>query len=450
MGIPRRALFVAVAGSTQTREIARQAAATPPLGLMSIASVLRMHGWQTALTDLLVEDLTRQEFLGRVSRFAPGVIGLSCYTETVNATKEVAREARSVCPHAIIVVGGPHPSFDPEAFLADGTADYVVMREGEASIVELAARLECGLDGENVRGVAYRRNGKIVVNQPRPYLQCLDQLPFTAYDLAPRDAYVVATSIVSSRGCPGRCAFCASASLSGHRYRARSPEHLFSEVYHRYLQTRDRYFVLFDDAFTTDTRRVLAFCRLLRYSGLGLVWRCDSRVDAVDEALLAELAASGCIAVHYGVESGDQGVLDSIGKKIRVAQVERVVAATAELGMKPMCSFIIGHAEDTEETVARTVAFMRHLKDRYGAVVAYSCLVPYPGTPVARRAAELGLRVETQTWEEYNTNNVIISTRHLSRERLRELLYDVRGDERLAGPAGLQERGEPVTPAAAG
>jgi anaerobic magnesium-protoporphyrin IX monomethyl ester cyclase len=424
--VVKRALLVASAGETFLKEMTRRNSASHPLGLLSVAAALQFHGWEVRVLDMLL-GVSRETLRRGVSDSRPDLLGISTSTEDFGGALAVAREARQVDPDLAVVVGGPHVSFEPEEALRSGLVDYVVMREGEATIIELTLALEGLIPVSKVRGVAYLEDDRLIVNPPRPFLERLDQLPLSPFRLAPAQGYVASTTIVSSRGCPGGCIFCASGALSGRRYRTRSAESLFSEVYYRCLKSSDDYFVLFDDTFTSDLDRAHHFCDLLLQSGRKLRWRCNSRVDRVDAALLDHLAMAGCVAIHYGIESGDQRILDSISKGVTLEEIERTVAETSARGMTAMCSFMIGHPADTEESVDKTLTLARRFRDQYRAVAAVSCLVPYPGTAVWRNAERLGITIEAKSWSAFDINNVIISTRNLSQDRLRELAFEVQG-----------------------
>jgi radical SAM superfamily enzyme YgiQ (UPF0313 family) len=441
----RRALLVASAGETFLKELARRNSASQPLGLLSVAAVLKVHGWEVRVLDMLL-GVSREALRREIADWRPNLMGISTSTEDFAGALAAAREARQVDPRLPVVVGGPHVSFEPEEALRSGWVDYVVMREGEATIVELVIAMEGLLPLSRVRGLAYLDGNRLVVNPPRPLLEGLDQLPLSPFRLASDRGYLASTTIVSSRGCPGGCIFCASGALSGRRYRTRSAESLFGEVYYRCHTSGDNYFVLFDDTFTSDLDRVHRLCDLILQCGRKLRWRCNSRVDRVDSALLRHLAEAGCVAIHFGIESGDQKILDSISKGITLEEIERTVAETAACGMTPMCSFMMGHPADTEESVRKTLDLARRFKEQYRAVAAVSCLVPYPGTAVWRNAERLGIAIEARSWSAYDINNVIISTRNLSQDRLRELAFEVqelvfsgRGSpavDATAGPAG--------------
>ncbi len=427
----KRALLVAGAADTVLRELTHKSSSSHPLGLLSIAAALKLHGWEVRVLDMLV-GVSRETLTRLVKGWRPGLLGVGCSTAEFYGALEVAREARRIDPALVVVMGGPHVSFLPEEALRSGVVDYVVMREGEATIIELMDAVEGLLPLSRVRGIAYLDGDRLVTNGARPYLENLDALPLTPFGLVGSEGYLAKTTIVSSRGCPGGCIFCSSGALSGRRYRTRSAESIWSEVYYRYKKSGDDYFVLFDDTFTSDPDRVRRFCELVRGSGLALRWRCNSRVDQASPEILTAIAKAGCLAVHYGIESGDQNILDSIRKGSTLEQIERAVKTTASLGMTAMCSFIIGHPEDTEDSVQKTFELARHLRKTYRAFVAVSCMVPFPGTALSRGAKKLGVSIHTSSWSDYDINNVIISTRHLSQDRLRELSFDavhvVRGD----------------------
>ena len=192
-----------------------------------------------------------------------------------------------------------------------------------------------------------------------------------------------------------------------------------------------------DDIFTLDRGYVVEFCNFLKDFRKTLRledtfdWTCSTRVDLVDRELLEVMRQAGCNGIQFGVEAGSQKILDSMGKRIKLEEVRNAVGMTLDLGMQVSCSFMFPHPEDTEETIREQIKLMKELLDA-GAVETLTATTPFPGTYYYEHANELGITILANNWDEYNGRHIIISTKHLSKERLEQLL------EQLVDELGLE------------
>lgn len=392
-----------------------------PIGLAYIGSVLIEQGYTVAALDLGGEE---RDPLRRVEeslrREAPSIVGISCRTPEYPAALAIARLAKEA-GDVKVIAGGPHVTFLPRESLAGGEIDVVVRGEGEESIVELA---RCFLDGKgelgSIKGIAYREDGEACVTPVRSPERDLDSLPFPARSLfAPLTAYRFPGGLSSSRGCPAGCIFCSVRSLCGRQIRLRKAERVFEES-RLLLEKHGVWYVNYlDDIFTLHRPRTLALCRMLR--SLGVAWSCATRVNSVDGELLREMKAAGCRDINYGVESGSQRILDSIGKEITKEQVRKAVRFTADAGIIPLCSFMIPHPMDDRDSVRETMDFMDEL-NRMNADISINFTVPFPGTELYLNRKRYGIRMETADWELFDGKHSIISTRNLSAEEVQDLV----------------------------
>lgn len=402
-----------------------------PLGLSYVGAALQAAGYSVAAVDMCQRGMSLDELAALVERQRPRLVGISCTAISYGRALAVAGLVKERQPQTPVVMGGPHVSFCAPATLATGKVDVVVHGEGDLTAAELA---RCLLEGqgtpEQVAGISFCRDGRVVRTPSRPFISRLDSLPIPAADLFDVTAYAT-HPIATSRGCPFTCVFCSAGAFSGGRYRLRSPEHVVDEAAWFWQRHGRREFFIVDDTFTASPKRALRLAALMADRCPGVQWWCESRVDRVSRELLAQLRAAGCCGVHYGIESGNQGVLDQIGKGITLAQAEAAVAAALGAGIPEVfCSFIIGHPFDTVATVRQTIAFARRLREQGagkggGQVICrISTLVPFPGTPVFDQAAELGVNVLLNDWSRYSVDDIMLETRHLSAETLRELFFE--------------------------
>ena len=278
----------------------------------------------------------------------------------------------------------------------------------------------------DIRGIAYKKDGEICVTPERLFIPDPDVLPFPARDLS-LSMYELPGQVLMSRGgCPFDCRFCAVNTIWNGSRRFRSPDHVVREILSVFENFQLEEISFADDTFTLNRDRVLRLCeqsRSLR-ERFPWRWRCTTRVDQVDKELLQTMVEAGCYSITYGVETGSQKILEAIGKKIRREQVTRAVDASLDSGLEVLCSFMFPHPEDTEETVQEQKLFMKELIDR-GATVSMALTTPLPGTYYYEHAAELGIRMLTDRWDEFDAKHLVIATKYLSEERLKVLMEDI-------------------------
>lgn len=407
----------------------------PPLGLAYIASVLRMEGHEVSAVDFNVSGLNLKRVDLLLEWEKPEVVGLSAYTETYPNALAIARRVKELAPQTRIVMGGPHPSLLPEQVVADEAVDFVAVGEGEETMLELVQRIASQVrDFSDVRGLAYKTGQGPRVNERRKLLHP-DSLPYPARELFPLEFYQDKWNVLTARGgCPFRCPFCSASAIWDGRRRARMPRHVAGEV--QFLNSRygAEYVFFSDDIFTLNRKWVRELLRELEGIGCPVEWGCATRVDMVDRGLLAEMAQAGCRSIQFGVESGSQRILDSV-KGINKRQVLRAVEGAREAGIEVAASFMVPFPDDTEETIRETGDFMRQLFAA-GSKILLSYTSPYPGTDFYQHASELGLKILTDRWEEFDAKHNILETRHLSWERIEELVAGVVRDTGLRKAAG--------------
>lgn len=398
----------------------------PPLGILSIGAYLKLHGYNVDYLDLYTNSMSRQAFIDYLSQTEPEIIGFSTYTENYAVVKKIIKEVKKIFPKIIITMGGPHVSFMAEEALNETEADYISRGEGEMTLIELLEYLNYKtIEKKNIKGLSYRDEIGVVHNSDRHYIEKLDCLPLPSIGEEELKKYNIQQLIITSRGCPGRCIYCASAALSGRKYRARSAEHIFSEIHYKYYKKGESYFAFLDDTFTANKIRLFNFCDYIMKSKIKIVWRCDSRTDILSYEMIDKLKEAGCIAIHVGVESGSQDVINQINKHISLEKTEDLIKYMADKRLQVMCSFIIGHHCDTEETIKETINLAEHFHDKYLANVGIAINTPFPGTELYNNHEQLGVKIECSSWSSFDLMQAVISTKNLSREKLQNLYFEV-------------------------
>jgi len=380
-----------------------------------LASALRREGHEVQILDLLLARTTPEKIERRMQSFRPQLVGITSVTLNHHIASGIAEVVRK-CDHEVpIAMGGPHVSFEIEGSFRDLPAlDYIGIGEGEHTMIELARSLEGRMDVRDVRGLALRdrSTGSIHRTAARPLEDDLDELAPPARDLVPLARYLAFdshASVVTSRGCPYECIFCSAPAWTGRKVRYRDPIQCVDEI-EELSHLGFREITIEDDLFTLYRKHFLAVCGELERRNTGIRWNAFSRVDTITPEIVEVMARSGCQAICFGVESGDQEVLDLVKKKSNLAMVRDAMRMTQEVGISALASFIIGLPGETEETLKRTVEFADSLKQEFGSLYGFHILAPFPGTEVRDRAADYGLEILNSDWTQYDANHVVSRT----------------------------------------
>ena len=232
-----------------------------PLGLGYLAAVLEKNRYEVDVIDCQALNISFEEVKNELHKRQPDVVGLTSTTLTYKSALRIAKIAKEVCPNCLTLLGGVHVTFwDDKALQECPQLDIVVRKEGENTILELMQNLEAGKNFSDVLGITYRKDGKIVKNADRPYIEDLDSLPFPAHHLWPLDRLRkygnVMFPLMTSRGCVFWCEFCSAVRMFGRRFRMRSPKNVVDELEYLHNTYGTDTFTFYDDAFTVDQSRV--------------------------------------------------------------------------------------------------------------------------------------------------------------------------------------------------
>jgi len=372
---------------TQEELFARGSEATatinPPLGLAYIAAALEADGHHVEILDGIAEYVPLDRVAARAKDF--DFVGITVLSSFFKRYVELIGEIKKVSK-VTVIAGGAHTTVMPGSVLNAG-ANYAVVGEGERTTRELIAALdrEKTADLSSVKGIAFLRDGNVVMTGKRELIHDLDEVPFPARHLLPMEKYKTSEArahrnpshaLVVSRGCPGTCTFCSKA-LFGTTFRCHSPQRIFEEM--RVL--RDRYgareIAFFDDGFTSDKNILIALCDMLIKNNFGLPWSCEARIDSIEEEMLKAMKRAGCEFIAYGIESGSDEILRSVNKKITTAIIRRAVSMTKSAGIAMRGYFMLGFVGETREQMRQTIDFACELELD---IASFTLLVPLPGT----------------------------------------------------------------------
>lgn len=357
-----------------------------PMGIMMLAAVLEKAGnYEIHLLDANAERKKKntEEIIRYATELKPDVIGMTLVTPLVKEAYRLAGGLKS--SNAKLIAGGPHATILPEEPLFNGF-DAVVVGEGESTIDEAVKAVLGSIPKEGVKGLAYiGEDGDSRINEPRKLIENFDDLPLPARHLVNQDDYgpIVREDIFSSRGCSGKCTFCAG-HLFGKRFRFRSAENVLEEVFHLHNAKGITHFHFVDDAMSLNKKRFEEICQGLIDSRVKFNWSMMTRIDAVREEMLKLAARAGCWRIDYGVESGFPDTLKRIRKPHTVEMVKRIIPLTARMGIKPNVFFILGFPwedEDALEVTRKLMAEISPYVEEFHPAIA-SILIPFPGTEV--------------------------------------------------------------------
>lgn len=371
------------------------------LGLACLAAQLRRAdpGCAIAILDAKFERLSYAQVSARVRAFRPDVVGLTAFTNEIKQAARVAADVKALSPRIATVIGGVHVSTLPrETMVEFSEFDVGVVGEGEHTFVELVACIAESRPLDDVRGLVFRRHGMPVVTRERPLIDDQDSLAQPAWDLLPpASRYLVMTQ----RGCPYRCTFCANP--NGRVVRARSPENVVQELLWLADHYQPREIIVCDEIFTIDRERTHRLLDAMIAAGIGrrLRWWAQTHVNSVDREIFAKMKAAGCHMCGLGIETGDPDIMRRMRKGITMSRVVEARRAAASVGLPVESLMIIGHPDETWDTAMRTIDFAVALNpDR----PIFGVMVPYPGTHVAELASrgEGGYRLISRDWNDYN------------------------------------------------
>jgi len=368
----------------------------PPLGLMYLAAQLRRHGFPVEILDAHFQAMSVEEAAGYALAKRPDLVGISCLTSNGPFVYHLCRRLKKLMPGAKLVLGNHHASFFASFFLRKAGADFVAHGSGEITLVELAQSLEQGDGGfADILGLSWKDGQRVLTNPARPVNRRLDELAFPARDLVPFHLYQDnphrrcgrnrMALMVSSRGCVNRCRFCCVNEMG--KYSLRSAGNVMAEIEKVVKEFGVRFISFADPLFTTNRPRTVELCERLINAQLPLTWWCEGHAAHVDQELLELMRRAGCTAMSYGIESGVQRILDSMGKRTTPDMLRQAVGMTKSAGIEVSGLFILGWLEETERDLEETLAFALSLPLD---TAQFAIAVPYPGTALYQTLVQRG------------------------------------------------------------
>ena len=358
-----------------------------PIGLGIIASVLLESGHEVEILDINALRLPKEQIAQNLKKYSPELVGIGGLITTYKYMKWIIPEIKALFPEVAIVVGGGVVTENPEILMKATVCDYAVVAEGEITIVELMDAIKNKSDLSKINGLAYKNElGEIIVNPKRELIKNLDEVPMPAYKLFPMDVYLknqshsrvlgpqLEMNLITSRGCPFNCNYCYHIFSKG--VRLRSIDHVIEEIKFFIEQYHVTSFILIDETFTINAKRVTEFCAALKREKIKITWSCYARVSLVEKDLLKLMKDHGCYRIGFGIESGSQKILDLMNKRETVEQAERAIKMVRKAGLICGTTFMFGYPGETLETIQQTVSFCQ----KQLIPASFFFTTPYPGT----------------------------------------------------------------------
>lgn len=373
----------------------------PRLGTIILGTILREHGYDVKIFVEEVKGIDFEEI------FDADAVGISTITSTAPRAYEIARQVKKL--GIPVFMGGPHVTFMADEALK--YCDYVLRGEAEETILDFMRVLETGKGLENVKGLSYKMGHHSVHNEIPPHCNDLDQYPVPDFSLIhgfvdSKKTFDI-TPVMTSRGCPFACNFCAVTEMFGRRYRFRSTDKVIEE-----LKARNPQWVFFyDDNFTANKERTKELLQKMIDQNIKCHWSAQVRTDVTkDRELLDLMKRSGCNQVYIGLESINPKTLEFFKKSQTIEDIERAITTFHEFGIKIHGMFIFGSEHDDVHTIRQTVKFAKRMEIES---VQFIMLTPLPGTPVFR-AMEEEDRLLSRDWSYYDGHHVVFRPRKMS------------------------------------
>jgi anaerobic magnesium-protoporphyrin IX monomethyl ester cyclase len=396
----------------------------PQTGLAYLAAVLQKSEHTCMILDAMADKIDFNGTIKRLVEFNPDITVLHTTTPTFKNDAQILEKVKqSAIRNSRSKIGftGTHVSVLPKESLEESVADFILVGEAESTLLELTNKFD--FDWSNIPGLAYRtKDNQIKLNLPRPLISDLDSIPFPARNLLPISKYRMPfftgepfVTIIPSRGCPYQCTFCRAGAVWGERVRLRSVDNVINEIEQVVKDLHIRNIVFMTDALTLKKSWTMELCEMINQHQLQIRWIGNSRVDAVDLEMLKLMKSSGCELLSYGIESGNQAILDRVKKKITLIQAEQAIRLTKEVGILAFAYFILGLPGETKETIQETISFAKKLDPDY---VNFHIATPFPGTELYQMAKDNNWLI-TDDWSKYEEEgSAVMRTEHLTAAEL--------------------------------
>jgi len=377
---------------------------SPSLTLSVLASSLIKNNFQVKLLDMnLIEGFSDADLINLLKQFSPQYIGITFTTPLFNNMVQICKLVKNFNENIVLIGGGSHASSLPEETLRDSLLDIIVAGEGDF----ILPRIVSGEDIQDIPNIFYRKDSKIFKNPGTNFIDDLDSLPLPAWELF-NITKIKTTDLLSirnpvgsmetSRGCPFNCMYC-NKSVFGRTFRVKSPQRVVDEMEYM-LRIGFKEIHIIDDGFSTDIERAKEICELIIKKKINFPWSPIGglRVDKAPKDLLRLMYQAGCYRIYYGIETGNQRILNNILKGITLTQIKQAVKDAKEVGLEVFGFFMMGLPGEIERNLQETIRFAKELDlDMAKSTIT----TPLPGTPLFKKWEEEGFII-SRDWSNLN------------------------------------------------
>jgi anaerobic magnesium-protoporphyrin IX monomethyl ester cyclase len=400
-----------------------------PFFLAYAASLLKENKKEVMLLDAIAEGLTEEDCLEKIASFKPNLVVIETSTPSFKNDIRIIRDILSVLTGCQIALCGPHVSVFAQQVLGEfKIIDYVFTGEYEYTLLDLVNKLESSRDLRNVRGLAYRLNGKIRINVLRQTIADLDDLPWPERESLPvykyNDGFAGLpqpnVQMLTSRGCLFRCTFCLwpQTMYRENKYRKRTAGDVVDEM--EWLINRFGFKAIYfdDDVFNIDRNHVLEICGLIKKRKINIPWAAMARADLMDGGLLSLMSDAGLYAIKYGIESASPEVLRLCKKNMDLDKAFSMIELTRKIGIKVHLTFCLGLPQETKKSIRDTRNFIQKVKPHS---CQFSFATAFPGTEYYEYLRKRGYLL-SHDWSDYDGNRkCIVRTESLSDKELEKI-----------------------------
>lgn len=376
----------------------------PYVSLASLAGILLQGGHSAKILDLSISENPFKDLVDSLIGFQPDFVGITFTSGLCKEAGELANQIKIFNSSIKTIAGGAHASIFPAEAIEKYNFDFAIFGEGEITLLELVSSEK---DLSAIRGLAYKNSeNKVIINQPRELISDLDSLPYPAYYLYNAKNYhspkvtskkSPVAAIETSRGCPYGCVFC-SKHIFQRRFRPKSAKRVVDEI-EILLNLGYKEIHIWDDCFSADLNHPKKICDEILRRKLKFYWNVYNgiRVDRVDEELLMKLKEAGCYRISFGIESGDQGILDRAKKGVTIEQIKKAVKIAKKVKIEALGFFMIGLPGETPRTIQKTIDLAIELDLD---LIKIGIATPLPGTEFFDEWERRGL-IRSHNWPDY-------------------------------------------------
>lgn len=379
-----------------------------PLSLAYIASLLLEKGYDIELLDANVLNYNVNQTVNRIKAYNPDVLILTstsvdrweCPNSYIDSVFEIINKAEI----DLTILTGSHGSVTPEWVFKKCNVKFIVRGEPEITTLNLVEAIKRKENLENIKGISYKINDKIIHNEDASRIEALDNLPFPAYNLLPMEKYKYGfpilpqpfSIILTSRGCPFNCIFCLKI-MSKNKYIARSPESVIEEIKYLIKNFGIKSIFFQDWEFTIDETRVEKICDLILKNNLKILWACNARANNISHELVKRMRKAGCVRINIGFESGSQKILDKANKGIRLEEIEKAIRICKSNNIDIGMCVMLNLPGENKETIKETINFLA--KNKIESMTP-NLAIPYFGTLLFEKLKAINKK------DEFNWDNI--------------------------------------------